>query len=115
MMRFTLLLLTLMVLSVEISAQEIKGKLLDATTNRPLRHASLNLTSLKDSTRIFNSVSDSSGNFEFKDLYKDSFILKISFVGYEDFKQIVSLKNAEVDLGSLLIPKSIKQLAGVTV
>jgi hypothetical protein len=115
MMRFTLLLFVLTLLSVEISAQGIKGKLLDATSNRPLRRASLKLTSLKDSTRNFYSISDTTGNFEFKNLYKDSFVLKVSFVGHEDFKQIVAIKNVTIDLGNLLIPKSIKELSGVTV
>src|SRR5215472_50814 len=115
MMRFTLLLVITTLLSVEISAQEIKGKLLDATSNRPLRRASLRLTSLKDSTRNFYSISDTAGNFEFKNLYKDSFFLKVSFVGYEDFKQIVAVNDAVIDLGNLMIPKSIKELGGVTV
>ena len=85
------------------------------TNNRPLRRASVNLTSLKDSTQKFNIISDSSGRFEFKNLYTDSFVLRISFVGYDDFKQIVGINNGTVDLGTLFIPKSIKQLGEVVV
>src|SRR5438046_6269527 len=97
------------------NAHGIKGKLLDLTSNRPLRGATLNLTSLKDSSKKFNTISDNSGDFEFKNLYPDSFALNISFIGYENFRQIVGVRDSVVDLGTLSIPKSIKQLGEVTV
>src|SRR3954463_5176682 len=109
------LLVAILLFSIGISAQSLKGRLLDLSNNRPLRRASVNLTSLKDSTQKFNTISDSTGRFEFKNLYADSFALRISFVGYGEFKQIVGINNATVDLGTLFISKSIKQLGEVVV
>jgi hypothetical protein len=113
--RVNLFVALLLLFSVGISAQSLKGRLVDPNNNRPLRRASVDLTSLKDSTQKFNTISDSSGRFEFKNLYPDSFILNVSFVGHDAFKQIVGITSNTVDLGTLLIPKSIKQLAEVVV
>src|SRR5262249_9246679 len=90
-------------------------KLLDAETNRPMRAATLNLTSLKDSTRRLNAVSDNAGNFRFNNVRGDSFVLKVSHIGYGDFKRIIGVKDTVLDLGTLLIPKSVKQLSEETV
>jgi hypothetical protein len=113
--RIKLLIATLIILNANINAQTIKGRLLDLVDNKPLRGATLSVTSLKDSTQKFNTISDSSGKFEFENLYADSFTLNISFIGYEDFKQIVGVKDSATDLGTLFIPKSIKKLREVTV
>ncbi len=105
----------LLLFSIQISAQSLKGRLLDASNNRPLRRASVNVGSLKDSTRRFNTISDSSGRFEFKNLSMDSFVLRVSFVGYDEIKQIVAINNGIIDLGTLFLRKSIKQLGEVVV
>jgi outer membrane beta-barrel protein/carboxypeptidase family protein len=113
--RISLFVAALLLFSPGVRAQSLKGRLVDLNSNRPLRRASVNLTSLKDSTQAFNTISDSSGRFEFRNLYPDSFVLRITFIGYGDFKQIVGIKNSLVDLGTLFIPKSIKQLGEVVV
>jgi len=115
MLRIKLLIATLIIVNVGVNAQSIKGKLLDLIDNKPLSAATLSLTSIKDSSRQFNTISDSVGRFEFKNLYADSFTLKVSFIGYEDFRQIVGVKDSVADLGTLFIPKSVKQLGEVTV
>ena len=105
MLRIKLLIATLVLLSAGVNAQSVKGKLADVIDNKPLSGATLSLTSLKDSTQRFNTISDGSGRFEFNNLYKDSFTLKVSFIGYEDFKQIVGVGDSAVNLGTLFIPK----------
>src|SRR5215831_12226681 len=112
--RTKLLTAILIVLNLETYAQSVKGKLLNAETNRPLRAATLSLTSLKDSTRKFNAISDTAGNFRFNGIRGDSFVLKVSHIGYSDFKRIIGLRDTVLDLGTLLIPKSVKQLSEVT-
>ena len=115
MRRIKLLIAILIIIHATSDAQNIKGKLLDLIDSKPLRGATLSLTSLKDSTQKFNTISDSTGKFEFRNLSVDSFTLNVSFIGYEDFKQIVGISDSTVDLGTLFIPKSIKQLGEVTV
>lgn len=117
MKKFTLLVLFLVAVIVSAHAQSIRGKLLDLVDNKPLAGATISLTSLRDSTQINNVVSDSSGVFRFTQLAKDSFFLKVHFIGYEDYKQIVASSDsiAVVDLGTLFIPKTTVQLGDVTI
>jgi uncharacterized membrane protein YgcG len=109
------LIVTLILLSGTVNAQSIKGKLLDFTDNKPLSGATVTLAKLKDSTQFIRTISNNNGEFEFKDIDSDSFFLKITFTGYEEFRQIVALKDSTVNLGNLAIPKSVKQLGEVTV
>jgi hypothetical protein len=115
MRRIKVLIAILLITGTGANAQSVRGRLLDLNENKPLRGATLSLTSLRDSAQIFNSISDSAGRFEFGALDRDSFILNVSFIGYEDFKQIVAVRDSAVNLGTLFIPRSIKQLGEVTV
>jgi hypothetical protein len=115
MRSFVFFLLAFFVTIATANSQTIKGILVDATDNKPLAGATLKLTGLKDETSVFQAVSDSKGAFEFRNLSADSFTLQISYIGYEDFRQIIGIKDTLVDLGTLSIPKTTRQLEGVTV
>ena len=101
--------------AISAQAQSLKGKLADPVDNKPLAGATLKLTGLKDSTLKHNTISDSKGDFEFKNLEIDSFLLQISFIGYENFKQVVSVKDTVNDLGLVLVPKTVKQMGEIVV
>ena len=104
-------------LSASAHSQSIKGKLLDLVDNKPLAGATLTLTPVKDSSRVQKTVSSSTGVFAFQGLSLDSFFLKVSFIGYEEYKQIVSINDSirDIDLRTIFVPKSTVQLGGVTV
>jgi hypothetical protein len=114
---FLLLALVIAGCTVSVHSQSIKGKLLDLVDNKPLAGASLTLTSLKDSTQIKYGLADSTGSFVFQDLPIDSFFFKVSFTGYEPYRQIVATNDSTpvVNLATLFIPKSTVQLNDVTV
>jgi len=109
------LIIIFLFISGTVHAQSIKGKLLDLSDNKPLAGATLKLVSLKDSSLKFNEFSDKTGAFQFTGIVADSFLLSVSFIGYEDFKQIVGVKDSTIDLGTLFIPKSVKSEKEVTV
>ena len=104
-------------LSASAHSQSIKGKLLDLVDNKPLAGATLTLTPVKDSSGVQKTVSSSTGVFAFQGLSLDSFFLKVSFIGYEEYKQIVSINDSirDIDLRTIFVPKSTVQLGGVTV
>jgi hypothetical protein len=114
-----IILVALVVLNglVAVHSQSIKGKLVDLVDSKPLAGATLTLVSLKDSTQIRRGLADSSGRFVFQNVPVDSFFVKVGFVGYEEYKQIVATNDSTpvVDLGTLFIPKSTKSLTDVTV
>ena len=115
-MKIRVLLLALLLTGVARS-QTITGKLLDLVDNKPLRGATLELRSVKDSMSRYGAISDSTGQFRFSNLPPDSFSLQVSFIGYENYKQFIALTDSipSVTLGTLFIPKSTKELGGVTV
>src|SRR5260221_10709960 len=103
--------------TVSAKSQSVKGKLLDLIENTALAGATVQISELKDSTDKLTSVSDSKGLFQFKNLTTDSFLLKISFVGYAEYRQFFTLTDSlpDIDLGTLFIPKKTKDLDVVTI
>ena len=115
MLRIKLFAVVLLLVSISANAQSLQGKLLDVVDNKPLKGATVSLTGLKDSTVQFHTISDKTGKFSFENVQADSFMLRVSFIGYEDYKQIVGITATTEDLGNLLIPKSVKELGEVKV
>jgi uncharacterized membrane protein YgcG len=115
-MKIRVLVLVLLLAGVA-KGQSVKGKLLDLVDNRPLAGATLELRSVKDTTIRFGAISDSTGQFRFGSIIQDSFQLRVSYIGYENFRQFVAVSDSilNVDLGVLFIPKSTKELGEVTV
>lgn len=111
------LFLGLLIFSVTAHSQSIKGKLADPADNKPLAGATLTLVPVNDSTSFRNSISDSTGAFKFEGLSSDSFFLKVSSIGYDDYKQLVAINDSvpDLDLKTLFVPKTTVQLAGVTI
>src|SRR5262245_44088493 len=101
---------------VTAHSQSIKGKLVDLVDNKPLAGATLQLKLVKDSTQSLRSVTDSKGQFEFTGLSKDSFLLTVSFIGYENYKQFIAVTDSipNADLGNVLVPKKTTEIGGVT-
>src|SRR3981081_855441 len=75
-------------------AQSVKGRLLDLIDNTPLAGATLKLIRIRDKTVKFDAISDNQGNFSFKDIPPDSFGLQVSYIGYENFKQYVTVTDS---------------------
>ena len=115
-MKTRLLLIGLLVSAIA-NAQTITGKLADLIDNKPLAGASLELRSVKDSTNRFGALADSAGRFRFNNIPNDSFTLQVSFIGYAPYRQYVSINDSipNVELGTLFIPKTTRELSGVTV
>lgn len=118
MLRFTLLVGALFFTAMAVSAQglTIKGIVQDKQDKAPLQGATLKLTLQSDTLVKFNAVSDRAGVFEFKDLSPTIYILTISSVGYESFRQQVSLADStSKNLDTIGILREAKLLADVTV
>src|SRR5262245_22133815 len=116
-MKTTLLLFTVLALNVLAHSQSIKGKLADPADNKPLVGATVSLAPVKDSNSYHTGLSDSFGVFKFTGLSIDTFLLKVSYVGYDEFRQIVAISDSipDQDLRIIYVPKTTVQLSGVTV
>jgi hypothetical protein len=94
----------------------IKGRILDKNTQVPLADATVYLSSVKDSTVIDYTISDKNGFFkmETKKINKPVF-LKISYMGYQSFKQEVSSIMEHKDFGILKMSENPNTLLEVVV
>lgn len=117
MKRFRLALLFVLGLALQAHSQTLKGKLADLVDNKPLRGATVLLSSLKNKDFQREGISDSTGAFQFSNLPVDSFYLVVTFVTYDQFRQIVSTSDSTpvVNLGTLFIPKKVTENIGVVV
>ena len=87
-MKKTILLLAILGLNVAVHSQSIKGKITDPADMKPLVGATVTLTAIKDTNSVRKEISDSVGLFSFTELPTDTFFLKVSYIGYDEYKQI---------------------------
>src|ERR1035438_7613908 len=62
---------------------KVSGRVFDKLTNKPLQFASFVITSLKDSTKIYGTESDSSGIFIITKIPFGVYRAKVSLIGYQ--------------------------------
>jgi ferric enterobactin receptor len=95
----------------------IKGRLIDTLSAEPLSYAAVNLQSAATKNLVTGQISDDKGSFAFKDVKKESFVIKIEYVGYKTKYVAVSLDNANtiLDLGAIKLAPLSQLLESVTV
>lgn len=103
----------------------ISGTVLDQQKTNPLNNASVRLRSTTNSAFARNILSDSLGRFSFQNLPSDSFLLTISFVGYNDVTRGIRLDTASVsldttgagmvDVNIAMVPSTSQDLATVVI
>lgn len=94
----------------------LKGKVLDKTTQVPLESATVYLTTAIDSTVIDYTITDRNGMFSInvKATNKPIF-LKISFMGFQTFKEALTTVTADRDFGIIRLGESGNLLGEVIV
>ncbi|MDI1257249.1 MAG: outer membrane beta-barrel protein [Flavobacterium sp.] len=111
--------LVFLFLAFSLSAQSnitIKGKIIDESAKLPLESATVYLTSVKDSTIIDYTISDKNGAFQLTTKkIKQPVFLKVSFIGYQDYKQEIAELSADKNFGELLVKESAKDLSEVVI
>lgn len=94
---------------------EIKGKIVDESTNSPLEAATVYFVKVSDSTVVDYSISDNNGNFKFNlKAITYPVVLKISFVGYSDYKNRINSFEESRDFGIIKMKENVNQLDGLT-
>ena len=72
-------------------AQTITGRVFDASNRSALIGANLMLTTKSDSTRKQYAGTNADGTFFFQNIMRGSYLLKASFLGYQDFTKPVTV------------------------
>lgn len=78
----------------------VKGKIIDDLSKLPLESATVYLTSKKDSSVVDYTISEKNGNFEIRTRKNTQpLILKVSFLGYENYSKEINSINENLELG----------------
>lgn len=112
------LVLVLLICSLSFAQNSfsIKGKIIEQGTSVPIESATVYLTSVKDSTVLDYTITDRFGVFNFKiKKITQPVNLKISFVGYETFKQTMEGINKDIDFGTITIKEAVNTLNEVII
>ena len=112
------LLLSINYLRAEAKAQEdggltLKGTVTDGASARPVEFATVALI-LPDSTFVDGTTTDSTGRFSFGGLSARKYILKVSFIGYNDAVLPVDLVKSQ-DIGAVSIEPDAEILDAVVI
>ena len=114
MKQFLFFMLALCAASFAMAQNQIKGSLSDAKEGTPLIHVNCVPLNAQDSTFASGTTSDDKGDFSFKSVAAGSYLLRVSYVGYETLWQNVSVSGNK-ELGKLQLHKSATALSTVTV
>lgn len=83
----------------------LSGTLFDKENHEPILAGSLELLRAKDSVYVDGTISNANGEFIFRNLKPDRYILKVTYIGYKPLTKDVSLSDKEpaMRLGELLM------------
>ena len=96
------------------SQNEITGKVLDQD-NDPLPFANVILLNAQDSVAVVKgTVTEADGNFILKDIADNAYLLKITFVGYDDYLKSIKVKG-NTNLNNIRIAEASNDLDEVTI
>lgn len=92
----------------------IKGKVLDASSKESIPNATILLLSFSDSVQVDGMISDLDGNFTIENIKEGEYLMKIQYLGYENFFRNIPLLR-DIDLGNILIRQTATDLNEVTI
>jgi hypothetical protein len=86
----------------------LEGKLVDSISKEPMGYAKIIATYKKDSSSYAGKLNPD-GSFEFSNLQRGFYVLRVSFLGYSTYTKGIRL-NKNTDLGTLLIQPNSKEV-----
>lgn len=96
---------------------DITGTVVEEGNNEPIEQATVRLLNVKDSTMVGGVASSRNGNFTLKGIKAGSYLLHVSFVGFEPLYQALRItgKTNPVKLGKLALSDGAIQLGEAVV
>ncbi len=105
-------------LSYSSIAQSIKGQIVDSQTNSPVEYATISIASQSDSSQILGALADEKGNFTIEKVKPGKYIMKVSFIGYKNYRTDalnITANTPVFNIGKVKITNSSKVLEDVKV
>ncbi|MBO2543575.1 TonB-dependent receptor [Salegentibacter sp. BDJ18] len=97
-----------------IAQHTIQGKLV-TETNEPIAFANVILLNAEDSTSVYKgTISEDNGEFLFEEIASNDYLLKVSFVGYEEYLQQIFV-NSDKKIRKITLKEGASNLEEVTI
>ncbi|UOQ65747.1 carboxypeptidase-like regulatory domain-containing protein [Hymenobacter volaticus] len=96
-------------------AGRVTGTVLDAATKKPVQFATVALLPATGETPIDGTACDERGRFALKGLAPGAYRVQISFLGYGNRTENVTVSDGTTDLGSISLTATTQKLGEVTV
>ena len=92
----------------------INGIVRDQADKSPLPGAHISLRNMRDTTRVYNAITDSKGNFSIT-ATRGGYIMKVSFIGYQPVEKNIRATENPFDTGISLLSQADEFLAEVQI
>lgn len=92
----------------------IKGKIQENGSNLGVPNATIILLMSSDSTQVNGMISDLEGNFEIASVRQGEYVLKVQYVGYQNFFKTIQV-DKDLQLGSIFIREEATDLTEVVI
>ncbi|MDI1322726.1 MAG: outer membrane beta-barrel protein [Algoriphagus sp.] len=92
----------------------IKGKIQETGSNLGVPNATIILLMASDSTQVNGMISDLEGNFEIASVRQGEYLLKVQYVGYQNFFKTIQVEK-DMQLGSIFIREVATDLSEVII
>jgi hypothetical protein len=96
-------------------AKTLIGKVIDAKTGELVEYANVVLLSSSDTTFITGTTTGENGKFLFEKLDKSEYILRVSYLGYEDYFKEITLNSEISDVENIPLSQSAYMLNEVLI
>lgn len=109
-------LITLMLISAcNIFAQNVVTGNIKSVSGEPVAYANVLLLNVPDSVFVAGCTSNNSGIFTFTNIPAEDFILKISFLGFQDCTQTITVEKGGTDVGDIFLQERMEAIDEVTI
>jgi len=111
------LLIFLGFMNVVSDAQQVKinGVLIDKISKNVIKGSTLTLITQNDNAVLKSAVSDTSGEFNFKNVANGNYDIVITSIGYKKLSISIIVDGIDKNLGNIIIEREGKELSEVTV
>jgi iron complex outermembrane recepter protein len=92
----------------------ITGRIMEEKTSEPMEFTQIALLEPSDSSLVAGAVSGNDGSFEFT-ASSGTYILRVSFIGFDDLWQNVTVEDGRVDLGNIFLSQGAEELDEVEI
>lgn len=108
--------LLLLIAGIQAIGQvSVSGEIRDAKDKSKLPGVNVVLMNFKDSTKIVGATTNLDGAFVVNNVTSGMYQLRVSFVGYKEYRQKVQVGNAPVQVGAVSIEQQAIELDGVNI